>query len=1429
MIKARIVSIILILTLIISGFGLILNFGATEQPLAGSTLYVGPTSIYKTIQSAVDNASSGDTIIVENGTYIESIEINKTLTLIGNSSTDCKIYHYSNSTNRFSSYSAAINISANWVNITGFNITTAGNFTHGITLRPGVSNSHIDNNEIFALGRQCIGIMFYYSGNNNNISNNIIKTYQGYGFNIYIYYSDYNMIYNNNLSTDGQNADSILIGDSDGNVVDLNQIHNTHSSAEGITINSFSLNNIIKNNNIGGPGHYGIRLVSSSNNLIHSNDIKDRLTDGLHLEANSNSNNLTFNKIETGSNYGIAIYNGQLNNLRNNRLYNNSDQAIYLSGSTNNNLFSNIIYSSTFLDHGIHLNSGSSNNVLDNNYINIIGDSGVGIFIVQLSDDNTISDNVIKTSGLSSYGIQIDNANNNEIIQCDISTTGTTSPGIYLDGNRAVAINTTVTTGAASNDLVAINDGNLTVINCSFTTVFSTSGVIQVKNFLDVQMFYEDGSTPIVDGEVQIKDNGFTIYATSGYGGVEPKTDAAGRLADIIVPDRWYFYSNTATENITNLSVKKTVDRTWETYRLVDMATSHTEEFTAVDIVAPPIPTGINVVQVGPNSLKITWDIMPDTVNYTVYSTACQNSILRNVTHPQNWTIQDNLDDESYYYYQLQAWDKVGLNSSLSPVEDGEGFVKDITPPTIPSGLAAIPVSGGDALNISWNLNLDDTINYKVFWNSTTILDWVEVFNITHPNAWYIWTNESLVDGSEYEFKIQAQDKKYNPSNISSSIFTTHIDYVPPEPVSNFNAKAILENAINLSWNPSPTPDVEKYEIYLNQTGANATGPFKLIGEVDSSTYQFQATGLNEYTKYYFKVLALDEASNPSVDTIGTETTLSTPPSIPILNPLPEYTNNPMLNITGFCDPNVEILIFRNNVQEAKTSTNASGYFVIELELAIGANYIKVRAMDQASLLSINFSGTERVILDIENPEADAGSDMEFDLGQIVEFDGSESSDNYEIINYTWTFEEDDQMVALYGKKPSFKFTTFGSYDVSLTVIDIAGNQDTDGLVVVIKLVTEPEKPKVLESNPIDNSTDISVETDIKIKFSLRMNITAVADALDISPEVEYNASWEDANKILIITFINDLDYETTYTLTITDEALGINDAKLAEAPFILVLTTEEEPMVVEPVVEISSPTPNSEFSAGETITVSGTSINLIEGTEVMVIIGGLGGTGKVKADGTWEVNVMTPDAAGTYDIEINAGGWSDVIPVIIKQSEKPGDGGDDGDGSDDTDLMGLVIPIIIIVIIVIIILMLLLRRKKSVEEASEEGELEEETEGEEEISREVGLGVTAKSAETSPPAYTSEQETDTGTATEETYECPDCGAELGADDTTCSSCGAEFEDDEEDEDEDSEEDTEEESEEGDEDDEGFECPDCGADLGDEDTVCSSCGAEFED
>jgi DNA-directed RNA polymerase subunit RPC12/RpoP len=288
-----------------------------------------------------------------------------------------------------------------------------------------------------------------------------------------------------------------------------------------------------------------------------------------------------------------------------------------------------------------------------------------------------------------------------------------------------------------------------------------------------------------------------------------------------------------------------------------------------------------------------------------------------------------------------------------------------------------------------------------------------------------------------------------------------------------------------------------------------------------------------------------------------------------------------------------------------------------------------------------------------------------------------------------------------------------------------------------------------------------------------------------------------------------------------------MNNAKLADAPFRLEFTTEKDPTVVEPVVKITSPPPNSEFFTGETITVSGTSTNLLEGTEVMVIIGGMGGTGNVKADGSWEMSVMAPDEAGIYDIEVNAGGWSDVIPVIIKQSEKTGDGDKDGDG-DDFGIMGVLIPVIIIVIIVIIILLLLLRRKKSepkVDEEVEESELEEGEEGEK-MQKLEGSEESEATSSFGPSPKPGEQISEKEGEDEETFECPDCGDELSADATVCPTCGAEFEDDVEDEE------AKEENEEVDEseaEEEGFECPDCGADLGADDTVCGKCGAEFED
>ena len=127
-------------------------------------------------------------------------------------------------------------------------------------------------------------------------------------------------------------------------------------------------------------------------------------------------------------------------------------------------------------------------------------------------------------------------------------------------------------------------------------------------------------------------------------------------------------------------------------------------------------------------------------------------------------------------------------------------------------------------------------------------------------------------------------------------------------------------------------------------------------------------------------------------------------------------------------------------------------------------------------------------------------------------------------------------------------------------------------------------------------------------------------------------------------------------------------------------------------------------------------------------------------------------------------------------------------------------------------------------------------------------LGEYSPMAEWDEDKFTSKAEEE---GAEEDIECPDCGEVVREDDDTCPGCGAEFEEEGtgiEDEAEEEEEDSEwveftggryaveEEVDfiidmdyfEFDEGDFGYECPDCGASMGADDTVCPGCGIEFE-
>jgi PKD repeat protein len=95
-------------------------------------------------------------------------------------------------------------------------------------------------------------------------------------------------------------------------------------------------------------------------------------------------------------------------------------------------------------------------------------------------------------------------------------------------------------------------------------------------------------------------------------------------------------------------------------------------------------------------------------------------------------------------------------------------------------------------------------------------------------------------------------------------------------------------------------------------------------------------------------------------------------------------------------------------------------------------------------------------VLDVARPIADAGDDVTVDQHALVTLDGSGSWDNSGIARWTWRLEYRGTNFTLEGATPSFLFDDAGTYSAALTVLDAAGNNDTDSAVITVRDTTLP-------------------------------------------------------------------------------------------------------------------------------------------------------------------------------------------------------------------------------------------------------------------------------------------------------------------------------------------------------------------------------------
>jgi len=222
----------------------------------------GPAD-YSKIQDAINASIDGDTVFVYSGTYYEHVMVDKSIDLIGEDR--------GNTTIDGSGSGNVVNITKDWVNVTGFTITNSG--TDGMDA--GIELNNVQNCRVF----------------NNNVS----KNRNG----IHLSSSSNNTIASNTVSSNYL-LTGIYLSSSSNNTIIWNNVSNKH---RGVELTSSS-NNTITSNDVSN-NHYGINLFKSSNNTITYNNVSNNVC-GIELLSSSNSNLITCNNV-LNNEYSINI------------------------------------------------------------------------------------------------------------------------------------------------------------------------------------------------------------------------------------------------------------------------------------------------------------------------------------------------------------------------------------------------------------------------------------------------------------------------------------------------------------------------------------------------------------------------------------------------------------------------------------------------------------------------------------------------------------------------------------------------------------------------------------------------------------------------------------------------------------------------------------------------------------------------------------------------------------------------------------------------------------------------------------------------------------------------------------------------------------------------------------------------------------------
>ena len=514
---------------------------------------------------------------------------------------------------------------------------------------------------------------------------------------------------------------------------------------------------------------------------------------------------------------------------------------------------------------------------------------------------------------------------------------------------------------------------------------------------------------------------------------------------------------------------------------------------------------------------------------------------------------------------------------------------------------------------------VDDQYTVDVYWNATADAGWL---NAPGNDDLY------LPFGSYYYH----DDEYYGVSGFySNSSVTLESGSAMFDPLTGEYFTFVFNN-----WSDTGFDDVDgtfsPYGTFLQldwNLSYEGMEQGHILGDWSVDGLMFQYDYLVPSTNYVALFMANDWGDN-GWGNLSTMTVDNDPPVADAGGDMTEVVNTTVtMDGTGSSD-NVGIVSyvweFEDPIGSPQTLTGASvdhefdtiGDYTVTLTVTDGAGHEDVD--------TIVITVTSDAI-----PVADAGVDFAVNEDDTAIFDGTDSSDDLGVENYTWTILSLDVM--MYGPTPSYTFADPGVYSVELIVNDTIGQvSEPDTVIVTVDDVTDP-------TADAGSYETVSYGTEVTLDGS---------GSSDNSGTIEsYVWAFIDDGSVELTG--ETVDYEFTapgiYTVTLT----VADGAGLEDIDTVVITVVDDEPPVANAGADPTG------VEAGDTVTLDGSdstdNVGIVE--YVWTFTDGTAQelTGETvdytfEDEGEFTITLTVTDAEGSSD--------TDIVVVLVSTPNDP-------------------------------------------------------------------------------------------------------------------------------------------------------------------------------